>query len=225
MSSHPPSDGPSQGPSVPGERASGGVELSSDPSLASLVRLRGAALLDALERAAPGSREHAEGAASYAFVAAVELGFDRSHSELVRETVKLHEVGLVYLPPDLLAKPRRERSKGDQEAFASRFETGARLALGAGIPETVCRWMGYAGERFDGSGPAGLARGEIPIESRIARVACVFDTAIAEPTGDRKPQTPAERRDAALDVLRGEAGAQLDAAVVDALAAVLARAG
>jgi HD-GYP domain-containing protein (c-di-GMP phosphodiesterase class II) len=224
MSSHPPSDGPSRRPSLPDDPASGG-ELSSDLSLASLVRLRGAPLLDGLERAAPGAREHAEGAASYAFVAAVELGFDRSHSELVRETMKLHEVGLVYLPPDLLAKPRAARSKGDQEAFASHFESGARLALGAGIPETVCRWVEYAGERFDGSGPAGLARGEIPIESRIARAACVCDTAIAEPAADSKPHTPAQRRDAALDVLRGEAGAELDPTVVEALSAVLARTG
>src|ERR687887_552217 len=56
------------------DRLSGG--RSSDPeamSVATLVKARGAALLDALELHLPGARDHADGTASYAFATAAEL--------------------------------------------------------------------------------------------------------------------------------------------------------
>ena len=68
------------------DRRSGG--RSSDPeaiSVATLVKARGAALLDALELHLPGARDHADGTASYAFATAAELGLDREHAEAVRE--------------------------------------------------------------------------------------------------------------------------------------------
>ena len=56
---------------------------SSDPeamSVATLVKARGAALLDALELHLPGARDHADGTASYAFATAAELGLDRERA-------------------------------------------------------------------------------------------------------------------------------------------------
>jgi HD-GYP domain-containing protein (c-di-GMP phosphodiesterase class II) len=77
-------------------------------------------------------------------------------------------------------------------------------------------------ERFDGSGPGGLAGDRIPVESRILRAACACDTALATPTPGRASSD--ERRRIAVEALRAAAGSELDPRVTEALAAMLERA-
>ena len=93
------------------------------------------------------------------------------------------------------------------EIYRGDHAAGAQLARATGIPEIACGWLAVMGERFDGTGPGRLAGEGIPLESRIMRVAC----ACARGGGDSA-------------VLRA-AGGELDPRVVDALIAVLARAG
>ena len=200
------------------EAATSGFE----PRLATLIRSRGSALLGALERHLPGSREHADGTAAYAFAAAVELGGERDDAEAVREAARLHEVGMVYVPAKVLAKPSRKLTREERALIESRFASAAELARGAGIPARACEWIGAAGERFDGGGPAGLAGERIPIESRIVRIACACDTILAAPAP--AGASPRKRQQAALDELRHAAGTELDPRVIAALAALLERA-
>ncbi len=152
-------------------------------SQAALVAERGATLLDALERHLPSSREHADATASYAFSIAAELGADRPGAEVVREAARLHEVGIVYLPVALLTRPRHLLDAEEAALVASHHANGARLAEGAAIPERPCRWIGTAGERFDGGGPLGMVGDEIPLEARIIRVACACDIVARHPAG------------------------------------------
>ena len=217
MSSARLNDGHSPAPDL------GGFEPHSEFSLASLVRLRGASLVEALEAHLPGSREHAEATASYAFAAAVELGYDRSHSELVREAAKLHDVGKVYLPRELLNKDPASLDEDERAQIERHHEAAHGLARGAGVPEQVCAWILRVRERFDGHGPEGLTADGIPIESRIARAACACDALLAGPA-ESSPGGSEERRHAAVAQLRGAAGTELDPRVVEGLAAVLERA-
>lgn len=221
MSSEPPSDVRSAASEV--AAAEGADDADSDFTLASLVHMRGASLIDALDRHAPGSREHAEATASYAFVASVELDHDRSHSELVREAAKLHDVGTVHVPAAVLAKPAPERTPEERAQIDGHHVAGYKLARGAGVPEQVCGWILRARERFDGQGPDGLAGEAIAIESRIIRAACACERALADP-GLAPARDAGERRRRAIEALRGQAGPQLDPRVVDALAAALDRA-
>ena len=215
MSSARPNDGPSPAPDA-------GADPASGFSLASLVRLRGASLLDGLETHLPGSREHAEATASYAFAAAVELGHDRSRCELVREAAKLHEVGKVYVPRSVLAKASGELDEDERAQLDRQHEAAHGLARGAGVPEQVCDWLLRVRERYDGAGPDGLAGERIPIESRIVRAACACDLLLASPeTGRAKAAHP---RGATVDELRRTAGAELDPRVVEALVTVVERA-
>ena len=195
-----------------------------EPSLATLIRSRGSALLGGLERHRPGAGDHADRTAVYAFAAAVEMGLDRDRAEAVREAARLHEVGMVYVPAKALAKPSGELTPQERALIESRFARGAELARGAGIPERACEWIGAAEERFDGSGPAGLAGERIPIESRIVRVACAFDANVAARAKAPPGASPHARRQAAVDELRRTAGTELDARVVEALSALLERA-
>jgi HD-GYP domain-containing protein (c-di-GMP phosphodiesterase class II) len=213
------SDRPNDARSPEADRAPASeLELSR----ATLIRSRGSALLAALELHRPGAGDHADGTATYAFAAAVELGLERARAEAVREAARLHEVGLVYVPRAVLAKPPGELTPEERALLDSQFASGAELARGAGIPDRACEWIAAVGERFDGSGPAGLAGEGLPIESRTVRVACACDTILAAqaPAGG----SPHERQQTAVEELRRTAGTELDPQVVAALAALLARA-
>ena len=150
----------------------------------------------------------------------MELGFGRDRCELYRDVTKLHEIGLVYVPAEVASKPASARTTAEAAVFEGHYEAGYRLARGAGIPERVCGWLLRQRERFDGSGPEGLAGERIPIESRLMRSACVCQTAlVADEPGDAR--NPLARAQEALDAA---AGTELDPQVVQALMALLRRA-
>jgi HD-GYP domain-containing protein (c-di-GMP phosphodiesterase class II) len=228
MSSDPPSGARSSEPEPAGAPAGADVHepgnADNELGLAARVKARGSELLEALERHLPSSRDHADGTAAYAFAAAVELELERDRAEAVREAARLHEVGNVYVPAAVLAKPPGELTPEDRALLDSRFASGAELARGAGIPDQACEWIGAIPERFDGSGPAGLAGERIPIESRIVRVACACDTALAAPAPAPGGTSPDERRRIAVNTLRAAAGSELDPRVTAAMAAMLERA-
>jgi HD-GYP domain-containing protein (c-di-GMP phosphodiesterase class II) len=217
-----PSDAPSPAPETGPAAARGREAATSEFSLGSLVRMRGAPLIEALERHAPGSREHAEATASYAFATAVELGYDRSHSELVREAAKLHEVGKLYVPAYVLGQDPAGLSSAERAQLDGQFEAAYRVAHGAGIAGGVCGWILRARERFDGRGAEELAAEAIPVESRIIRATCTCDRVLSAPGGESAGLD--ERHRNAVDELRAQAGRELDPRVVEAISAVLERA-
>ena len=209
MSSDPPSAGPSPAAEVP------------DPELelASLVRARGEPLLEALQAHLPGAIEHAEAAGSYAFAAAVlGLGMDRGQAELCREATRLHDVGMIYVPLEIAATPFEALTAEQRAVFDAHYEAGARLALGAGIPDDVCGWLLQVRERWDGQGPEGLTGTAIPIAARVARAACACDLSLAAPQAGNSLDA---RRAWAAAAIRGAAGHELDPDVVAALVDVV----
>jgi HD-GYP domain-containing protein (c-di-GMP phosphodiesterase class II) len=206
------SDLPSAGPSLRAE----GVGEAAD--LAAQLRERGAPLVEALERHLPGSRDHAVATASYAFAAAVGLGFDRGQCEIAREMGMLHDIGLIYVPAEIAAKPAHERDAAEAETWATQYDAAYQLARGAGIPEYACSWLLRVRERYDGTGPERIGGDRIPLESRLMRAACVCQTALAGASGDE----PALRT--ATKELAGRAGGELDPKVVASLIAILDRA-
>ncbi len=193
-------------------------ESLTDGELIERVRLRGAPLLEALESHTPGSREHAEATGYYAFAGAVGIGLDRDTADVCRETAKLHDIGMIYVPAAVTGKPFESWSAPEREVFDAHYHAGAKLARGAGIPEDVCGWLLQIRERYDGRGPEGLAEKAVPVAARVARAACACDTLLA--AGGRGEPTP-ERRRAAIERLRTGAGRELDPALVDALVRVL----
>lgn len=211
MSLDPPSGAPSSAAEPP----------DSDIELANLMRTRGEPLLEALETHLPGARDHAEASGSYAFAAAVVgMGMARGQAELCRETAKLHDVGMVYVPSNVARTPFDQLTPEQRATFDGHYEAGALLALGAGIPDDVCGWLLQIRERYDGLGPEGLANGAIPVASRIARAACACDLSLAAPQAGN---TLEARRAWAITALRGAAGHELDPEAARALVAVLER--
>ena len=215
MSFRPHSGGPSPEADPASRTAAGALDEATE------TRLRGEPLLDGLEAHIPGSRDHADATAGYAFATAVEIGLDRESCELIREAGRLHEVGRLYLPAWMLAEPPGTLSGSEREQLDSHEALGQKVALGAGVPEAACAWILHCRERFDGAGPGGLAGEGIPLASRIIRVACAYGTLLAEQHAAERPD---EARHAALAWLRDAGGAELDPALVEALARVIQRA-
>ena len=188
------SAGPSGDPSAPADAA------PAPTSLPALVSLRGRPLLEGLERHVPGSIEHANATAAYSLAAAAELGFARHRAELVREVAKLHEIGKVYLPAELLAKPISELTSAERAGLDRHHIAGAQLAAGAGIPAEACEWIRTCGERFDGHGPLRLAGDAIPAEARVIHAACVCEGTADRARrprlagGERRPSRSGRRR-------------------------------
>ena len=185
----------------------------ADAALAALVRLRGAPLLDALEQHLPGSRDHAEATGAHAFAAAVGIGLDRAAADLCREAAKLHDVGMVYVPVAVTQTHFESWTDEQRALFDAHYEAGAKLALGAGIPDDVCGWLLQIRERFDGQGPR-ACRGCDPGRARIARAACACDTLLASPAGRRDAGRAADAADRPRPPR-----ARARSGVVDALAA------
>jgi HD-GYP domain-containing protein (c-di-GMP phosphodiesterase class II) len=193
---------------------------SDDLSRAPDVRRRGEPLLEALEEHAPGSREHADATSAYAFALAAEIGLGREDCELIREAARIHEVGKLYLPAELLAKQPTELTAAERHQLASYHDASHTLAVGAGIAEEVCTWILLMRELFDGAGPGRLPGEEIPIASRIIRVGCAYRTLLES----HSAVSPQEARRGAMGWLRAAGGAELDPGLVEVLSRVVERA-
>jgi HD-GYP domain-containing protein (c-di-GMP phosphodiesterase class II) len=200
----------------PSPEAAAGAERG----LAPLLRSRGGPLVEALERHVPGARVHAQGTASYAFAAAVGVGFERAQCEVAREAAMLHEIGAIYVPAPIAAKPASERDDREAAIWDQHYEAGYRLARGAGVPEHVCGGILRARERFDGAGPERLEGERIPIESRLIRAACTCQTAPSATAAAGGPEPLA----VTIEALAAQAGSELDPRVVAALTSILERA-
>jgi len=212
MSSDPRSDAPSPGPEPSAEGAGPDPEASSD---AELIRARGADLLAALESRLPGSQAHAEATASWALAISAELGLARETALAVRETARLHAIGLLYVDAQLAGRRESELAEDERAALDAQAEAAARLAAGAGLPSAACVWLEHWRERFEGGGPKRLYGGAIPLESRIIRAACAY---AAEVAADPDPHTALER-------LGEQADSELDPATIGAIAFALDREG
>jgi HD-GYP domain-containing protein (c-di-GMP phosphodiesterase class II) len=171
-------------------------------------------LLAALEQHLPGTRQHAEATAAYAFACAAELGLGRDRAALVGEVAKLHDVGMVYVPAEVLRKPIETLTEDERALLDSHIEAGSRLARGAGVPERMCEWILHTRERWSGTGPERLTGEMIPLEARIIRVSCAADLVLA-----------AAGRESTIAALRAAAGDELDPLAAGTVIAVLERTG
>ena len=82
----------------------------------------------------------------------------------------MHEVGKLYVPAELLFAPPADLSEEGREQLAGYPVHGHALARGAGVPDRACAWILNARERWDGTGPTGLAGADIPFGSRVISV-------------------------------------------------------
>lgn len=155
--------------------------------------------------------EHAQRVSALAVAIARELDLDESRQRVLRRAGLLHDIGMIDVPAEILARPRA--LDVTELALVHRHpEVGAALLEGIDFGGLVAETVLQHHERMDGSGyPKGLSGEAILLEARILAVA---DTIVAMCAA--RPHRPALGIDAALDEINRNAGRLYDPHVVAA---------
>jgi len=181
------------------------------------ARLRAAATLayavDARD-AYTGSHSHSVG--ELAAQIATRLGLSSEDIQLVRLAGRLHDLGKLAVPEEILRKPG-PLSDAERLVLERHPQIGFRMLQSLGV-EPIATWVLHHHERWDGRGyPDGLAGEAIPLGARIVFVADAYDAMTTERVYGRRLSSTK-----ALAELHQCAGTQFDPAVVAAFFAKLA---
>jgi HD-GYP domain-containing protein (c-di-GMP phosphodiesterase class II) len=171
-----------------------------------------ASLVEVVELRDPYTAGHSRRVATTARLLAERLGLTAEEADLIESTGSVHDIGKVAIDPTILTKP----GKLTEAEWA---EVRRHPGLGADVLERFAAYRVGAAivrhhhEAWDGTGyPDGLAGDTIPLGARILAVADTFDAL----TSDRPYRSGFAVPDA-IEVLRGGAGHQWDARIVEAM--------
>jgi putative nucleotidyltransferase with HDIG domain len=169
-----------------------------------------------LEARDPYTHGHSRRVARHAERIAREIGLPNEQVAKIRAAALVHDIGKINIPRPILTKPGKLTDA--EFAVVKRHPAdGAAMVLSLGDSELTAI-VRHHHERIDGTGyPDALAGEDIPVGARIIAVADTFD-AITSSRAYRNRRNHQQ----ALDVLRAEAGTQLDAVAVAAFAAYYA---
>src|SRR5437764_10441766 len=138
------------------------------------------------------------------------MGLDGETVELTRIAARLHDLGKLAIPEDILRKagPLGEAERRVLERHA---QIGYHMLESLEV-QPVAEWVLHHHERWDGTGyPFGLAGEDIPLGARIIFVADDYDAMTAD-----RVYRPKRSKEAALTELRRCAGTQFDPGIVAA---------
>ncbi len=162
---------------------------------------------------------HAERVGEWSRLTAKNMGLDAGMVRYVHLAGMLHDIGKIGFP-DQLFQPHTARNPPEVVARIMQHPAvGAEILQDLDFLGPAIEFIRCHHERPDGRGyPRRLKAEEIPLGAKIIAVADGFDAM----TTDR-PYQKGMDQDAALAVLRKQAGAKWDAACVEAFAGVLAK--
>lgn len=182
-----------------------------------LTTARGEALLLQLARALEGPdvylNGHSRRVARHATMIARELGLPSDQVARIRAAAAIHDVGKLLTPKAILNKPGG-LTDAEFDVIKRHPVDGAEMVAALGDHE-LTQIVRHHHERLDGAGyPDRLAGEQIPLGARIIAVADTFDAITSA-----RAYRPAARHQKAIDILRAEAGSQLDPEAVRAFIA------
>ncbi|HSZ69503.1 MAG TPA: HD domain-containing phosphohydrolase [Solirubrobacteraceae bacterium] len=162
---------------------------------------------------------HGEDVASLAARVALRMGLSRHEARDVRYAAMLHDIGKIAVPSEILLKPG-PLTDAEWLVMRSHAAVGGDLVGRIEAFAHLAPAVRASHERWDGGGyPDGLAGERIPLAARIIAACDTYDAIVTD-----RPYRPARTPQQAAAELRRVAGAQLDAAAVQALLAELAAA-
>ena len=185
--------------------------LASGPDRAARFRAA-ASLAKAVDARDAYTGCHSDRVATLAARIATRLGLDPEEVELTRLAGRLHDLGKLALPEDLLRKPG-PLTEPERLILERHPQIGFRMLESLGI-DPVADWVLHHHERWDGLGyPDKLVGRRIPLGARIIFVADAYDAMTSERVY-RRPLSPSE----AVAELERCSGTQFDPTVVTAFA-------
>jgi putative nucleotidyltransferase with HDIG domain len=198
-----------------GELHASDLVLAEEAFLGSHVR----ALTISLAQRDDYTEQHTRRVALRAVEVGELLGLSPSRLRALATGGLVHDIGKLAVPDSILKKPGA-LDDDEYDVIKRHPDQGAKLLDEVGgFSKAVRRLVHNHHERLDGKGyPSGLRADEIDLDTRILTVCDVYD-ALMSPRVYR----PAWTHNAAIDLLRSEAGTAFDARCVKALEQVLAR--
>ena len=169
------------------------------------------AIADTLEAKDRYVYGHARRVSGYSVAVGRRMRLSSQLLEQLSLAALMHDVGKIGTPDEILLKPTA-LTEEERATMRLHAERGARLLAGVPDMEEIAAAVRHHHEDYDGGGyPDGLAGEQIPIASRIIRVADAYD-AMTSP----RPFRSAFSHEAATAELMHQAGAQFDPEVVRA---------
>jgi PAS domain S-box-containing protein len=170
----------------------------------------------AVELRDPYTAGHQRRVAQLSHSIALELKLDDTTAERVRIAGKLHDIGKLSIPAEILSKPGK-LSPVEYELVKGHATAACDILNGADIGWPLAEMVSQHHERMDGSGyPAGLLGEDIMMEARILAVADVV-----EAMSSHRPYRASLGMPAAVEEIQRLSGTCFDEDVVAACVSVI----
>jgi len=170
-------------------------------------------LSDALELRFPFLAGHSHRVRDLSTRIGERMGLAKADLSALRHAAELHDVGIVGIPGNLLAKKRR-LSEQETEMIRKHPFMGSKMLEGVPGMEATRLAILEHHEHFDGSGyPYGLRGNDISLSARVLSVAECYDSAVST-RPHRGAVPPAE----ALQIVRAGSGTLFDPEVAQTFA-------
>ena len=180
------------------------VQKMSDLHLATVEAL--ALAIDAKDQTA---QTHIRRVQCYAAGLASAVGMTANEIQGVKTGALLHDIGKLAVPEHILSKPG-PLTQEEFQKIRVHPQVGAEIIAAVPFPYPVAPIILSHHERWDGKGyPSGLKGEEIPLGARILGLVDYFDALTSE-----RPYHKAMSTDAAMGLLKQEAGKALDPELV-----------
>jgi two-component system cell cycle response regulator len=168
-------------------------------------------LLKVLEERSPGVLEDLNRVAHLATATAQRLGLSGDETERVELAARLHDVGKLAIPDEILNKPGPLDAR-EWVIMRTHAEIGARIVSAAPSLAHTAELVRSHHERYDGSGyPDRLGGQEIPLGASVIAVCAAFVAMMKH-----RPFSDAITVEEALDEMRRCSGSQFDPVVAEA---------
>jgi PAS domain S-box-containing protein len=165
----------------------------------------------------PYTAGHERRTAELVIAIADELGLDRETVETLDLTARMHDIGQIAVPAEILTRPGR-LSQNEFTLVKAHPQVAYDILSSIDFGRPIAAVILQHHERLDGSGyPNGISGDELLLEARILAVADVV-----EAMSSHRPYRPALGVEAALAEIAAGAGSLYDDAVVEACERVFA---
>jgi putative nucleotidyltransferase with HDIG domain len=158
-----------------------------------------------IEMRDPYTFGHQERVSALAGAVAGEMGLSEEQLEGIEIAAKIHDIGKVYVPMEILSKPGR-LSSIERQIIQGHAQGSYDILKSVEFPWPVAEIALQHHERMDGSGyPGGLKGHEIRLEAKILMIADVV-----EAMASHRPYRPSLGIEAALNEIKDNSGILYD---------------
>jgi HD-GYP domain-containing protein (c-di-GMP phosphodiesterase class II) len=165
----------------------------------------------ALEARDPYTAGHQRRVAQIATAIGIHMGLSEKEVEGINLSGLIHDIGKIYIPAEILAKPSR-LTDTEFQLMKEHSRVGYGILKNIEFPWPIAETVYQHHERIDGTGyPRGLKGNETLTEARVIAVADVV-----EAMASHRPYRPALGIDKALEELSKNKGILYDVDVVKA---------